>query len=76
MSNTEQTKKDIDEWTDDGYREERYHLLLELAKDADIFPYFSKVPKLHIKNMDYDKFLITVQGMAKIRELRRIADRG
>ena len=71
----EQTKIDIDQWTDDKYREDRYYLLLELAKDADIFPYFSKVPKLHFKNMSYDHFMIQVLAMAKIRELKRIGDR-
>jgi len=71
---TEQTKKDIDNWTNEQMRQKRYEALASLAKDAGLEYEFAYLPGLHVKNMDYVSWMITVQGLAKIREMRRMAD--
>lgn len=75
MSNTEQTKKDIDEWNRDDKRAKRYNMLQSMSVVADIEDEFLEVPKLHFQNMSYDQFMINVYAMSKIYELRRIADK-
>ena len=72
---TEQTKKHIDNWTSEQMRQKRYEALAKLANDAGLEQEFAYLPGLHVKNMDYVSWMITVQGLAKIRELKRIGDK-
>ncbi len=62
-------------WHDAGAQDLRYQMLLDLAESAGIQTFFETVPPIHFKIMSYDQFMIVVQGMAKIREMRRIADK-
>ena len=75
MSNTQHTLADMDMWRSDEAKRKRLDELRKLAGDAGLIVPFDMVPDRHKQNMDYDKFLITIQGLAKIRELRRIAEK-
>ena len=74
---TEQTKKDIDNWTSEPMRQKRYEALASLAKDAGLEYYFAYLPALHVKNLDYDRYWMNVLAMSKIREKRfeRLGDK-
>jgi hypothetical protein len=75
MSNTQQTKRDIDFWNEEMPRSARYIKLKTLATEGGIEEEFLQVPQLHFKNMSYDQYMINIYAMAKIRELKRLADR-
>ena len=72
---TEQTKKDIDNWTSEPMRQKRYEALAMLAEDAGLEYEFAYLPALHVKNMDYKDYGIWIQGLNKSKWLRRIAEK-
>ena len=74
MSNVQHTLADMDIWRSDKSKMERLEILRDLAKDAGLIVPFDMVPMRHIQNMDYDKFLITIQGLAKIKAIRENTD--
>jgi hypothetical protein len=74
MEMSEQTKIAIDDWISDINKDVRYKLLKALAEEADLEIEFQQVPKIHFELMDYDKYMIHVYALAKIRSLVSIGD--
>lgn len=72
---TEQTKNEIDIWIDEEESHRRATALHDLAEEAGIGNLFRHLPPTRIRNMDPDKYWMNVLAMAKIRELRRIAEK-
>ena len=72
MSNTQQTKQEIDEWLAIDNKRNRYDLLDKLAQKAGIVTEFRQIPIGHWEKMDYDRYWMNVLAMSKIRELRQV----
>lgn len=75
MSSTAETKRASDNWTSDIAKDYRLDLLRQLAQDAGILKEFNMLPEVHIKVMDYREYAITLQGLAKIKYIKQIADK-
>lgn len=72
MAAVEKTQTDLALWRTDEKAAKRIELLRKLAEKAGIAEEFAQVPPMHIGFMEYDKFLITVQGFSKIAALREV----
>jgi hypothetical protein len=75
MSNLTPRGKAFLTWQNAEAKDKRLKLLQNLAIEAGLNTEFYMIPQAIIDEFDYKEYLITVQGLAKIRELRRIADK-
>lgn len=71
---TEIMNEAIEQWNEETNRRSRVTYLWDIAKQAGIFDEFAEIHPIRIKNMDYKEYMITLQGLAKIKEMKRIAD--
>ncbi len=71
----EKTQADLATWRSEEKTAERLRLINELAKAAGLYNEVAQVPPMHLGFMDYDKYMITIQGLAKIRDLHAIAQK-
>jgi hypothetical protein len=71
---TERTKQAIDFWKSREARERRFDLISDLALKAGLISEISQVPRIHFELMEYREYMITIQGLAKIRELRFLSE--
>ena len=74
MSHTERTKEAIDTWDSPPMRQMRVEELRYLADKAGLKVALGVVPNIHLETMNYDKYMMTVEVLAKIVQLKRIAD--
>ena len=74
-NNTDLTKAAMDQWLLEDNQNKRYMMLRILAQQAGIEEEFLALPMHYFDLMGWDKYLINVLAMGKIRELKRIADK-
>lgn len=73
-SQVERLSEEMQAWLSDTNKERRFNELLSLAMEADLYNEFCEVPKIHLMNIDPDKFIINCLALSKIKQMKRIAD--
>ena len=71
---TDNTKKAIDEWCDPENKMIRAGYLREMFKKARVDDQMDAVPDIHLENMQYKEYMITVMALRKIQAQCDIAE--
>ena len=71
---TDRQGEAMKEWQSDSNKKARVTIIRRLFQEAGLDTEMLHVPDIKLETMDVDKYMINVLALAKIRQLRRIAD--
>ena len=71
----DRTQSAVEWWQSREQTENRYDYIMELAQEAGLLSGYAMIPRIRLEQVDAKEFGMMIQGLAKIRELKRIANK-